>query len=262
MQSKPQDETNNLNPVGGSQQLQQQHRPIIFLDIDGVLNTTRQSPQIHLEHHLVSRLKYIVESTDALLVLTTFWRHFHEYIAYTFHRHGIDVARHMLPLPMGVTGGKQCTKTFLHFHRASMTRQNVHHRSGVKQQEHKEDKMSEVSMEDNEVEYPSRADEIEAWLKEYGRSFLGGGGGGGSGSGMVCEPEDATSDDDHNDATNQGYEYHSSDWRYVILDDRLSAAIPNTPLFDRFVFVNTKTGLTKMDADKTIRLLLFGDTLS
>ena len=161
---------------------------------------------------------------------------------------------------MGVTGGKQCTKTFLQYYRASMTRQNVHHRSGVKQQEHKEDKMSEVSTEDNEVEYPSRADEIEAWLKEYGRTFLGGGGG--DGSGMVCEPGDATSDDDDIDATNQGYEYHSSDWRYAILDDRLSAAIPNTPLFDRFVFVNTNTGLTTLDADKTIRLLLFGDTLS
>ena len=35
----------------------------------------------------------------AIIVLTTFWRHFHEYITYVLHRHGIDVARHMLPLP-------------------------------------------------------------------------------------------------------------------------------------------------------------------
>ncbi len=236
------------------QQPGQRHfRPIIFLDIDGVLNTSRQSPQIHLEHHLVSRLKYIAESTDALFVLTSFWRHFYEYITYVLHRHGIDVARHILPWPMGVTGGKQCTKTFLHFYRAY----------DAKNPEHKEAKMIEESTVEDEVEYPSRAEEIEAWLKKYGRTYLGGGGGGGSSSsnsGIECESEDATNDEDNRGATYQGYEYHSRHWRYAILDDRLSAAKPNTPLFERFVFINTKTGLTDMDAERTIRLLQFGDT--
>ena len=228
-----------------------------------MLNTTRQSPQIHLEHHLVSRLKYIAESTDALFVLTTFWRHFHEYIAYILHRHGIDVARHMLQWPMGITGGKQCTKTFLHFHRTSMKRQDSvgHHHNDAKNPERKEVKMIEESTMEDEVEYPSRADEIEAWLKKYGRTYLGGIDccGSSSHSGMECESEDTTNDEDNNGATNQGYEYHSPHWRYAILDDRLSAAKPHTPLFERFVFINTKTGLTDMDAERTIRLLQLGD---
>jgi hypothetical protein len=277
MTTQLQDEAIKINPVDGSRRQQQpgqrQHRPLIFLDIDGVLNTTRQSPQIHLEHHLVSRLKYIAESTDALFVLTTFWRHFHEYIAYTLHRHGINVSRHMLPWPMGVTGGKQCTKSFLLYHQATITQQenNRQHRSDMKNQDHKDDEMTEESVVDDEVEYPSRAEEIEAWLKKYGQKYLGGSSGS-SDVTMVCEPEDAinindnvnddTNDDEYYNASNQGYEYHSSDWRYAILDDRLSAAKPNSPLFERFVFVNTKTGLTELDAERVIRLLLFGDTSS
>lgn len=180
----------------------------------------------------------------------------------------------MLPWPMGVTGGKQCTKSFLLYHQATMARQenNGQHRSEMKNQDHKGDEMTEESVVDDEVEYPSRADEIEAWLKKYGQKYLGGSGSSGISSSsdvtMVCEPEDAVNinddvnDDEYYDATNQGYEYHSSDWKYAILDDRLSAAKPNSPLFERFVFVNTKTGLTKSDAERVIRLLLFGDTSS
>ena len=261
--SYPKDDANSK--VDGSQQWERQpqhqqgqhHRPIIFLDIDGVLNTTRHSPQIHLEDHLVSRLKHIAESTDALFVLTTFWRHFHDYITYTLHRHGVDVIRHMLPWPVGVTCGKQCTKTFLHhFHRAGrMTRQennglysNVRRSYGQQVEGTKNDKS------ENEI-LMSTEDEEE----EYGQKYLGG-----SSSGIVCGPGDTNIVDDcHNyDGTDQGYGYHCEEWRYIILDDRLSAVKPNTPLFDRFVLVNPNTGLTEEDAVKAIRLLLFGATSS
>ncbi|KAL7537277.1 hypothetical protein ACHAXR_008671 [Thalassiosira sp. AJA248-18] len=219
MQTPP-EQTNDGSP--------KQLRPIIFLDIDGVLNTTKHNTQIHLEKHLVKQLKNIVEASDALIVLTTFWRHFHEYITYVLHRHGIDVGRHMLPLPMGSTRGKQCTKNFLHFHRVKQQE------SGYCQDDEnavtvKKNSMIGRSAED-EGEYSSRAEEIEAWLEMYGDQYLG------SKMDGSC----------------------GKDWKYVILDDRPSAAKPNTPSFDRFVFTDTKIGLTEEDSEKAIQLLMFG----
>lgn len=45
--------------------------PIIFLDIDGVLNTTKHNTQIVLQPLFVQRLKHIIEITKARVVLTT-----------------------------------------------------------------------------------------------------------------------------------------------------------------------------------------------
>ena len=63
---------------------------VIFLDIDGVLNRTTNATHIRLDDDLVERLRGLVAETSAVLVLSTFWRHFQEYITYALHRHGID----------------------------------------------------------------------------------------------------------------------------------------------------------------------------
>ena len=56
--------------------------------------------------------------------------------------------------------------------------------------------------------------------------------------------------------TIKGYEWHPEEWKYVILDDRPTAAKPDTPLFSRFVQTETKVGLSEDDADWTIEILL------
>ena len=245
MQTQPQQSSNDMSPTTHAP------RPIIFLDIDGVLNATKHNTQIHFEKHLLQRLKCIIETTDALVVLTSFWRHFHEYITYVFHRHGIDVGRHMLPLPMGVTRGKQCTKKFLHYHRI---KQGEH---GYCQNEKGQGYDSALNTNssntmigrsaDDEGEYSSRSEEIEAWLKMYGRQYMGSGGG----SDGSCEASE-------NDKSNHEYDFHQEGWRYAILDDRPTAAKPDTPLFIRFVLTDTKSGLTEEDAERAIKLLRFG----
>lgn len=212
-------------------------RPIIFLDIDGVLNITKHNKQIQFEHDHLNRLKNIIQKTHALIVLSTFWRHFHSYITYVFHRHGIDVASCMLPLPMGATGGKQCTKKFLHFHRLKQAEHHDNCSDGT------EESMIGRTAED-EAEYASRAEEIEAWLKLYGAKYLGGKNSNGNNSNNSIE----------------GYEWHPEEWKYVILDDRPTAAKPDTPLFSRFVQTETKVGLSEDDEDWTIEILLSGPT--
>lgn len=145
----------------------------------------------------------------------------------------------MLPLPMGVTRGKQCTKTFLHYHRLKQeggTNNNSSDNSA-------EESMIGRSSED-ETEYSSRADEIEAWLKMYGRHYLGGD----EGENMKGGEEDERT----------GYEWHRKEWKYVILDDRPTAAKQDSPLYDRFVQTETNVGLTDDDADLTIEILLCG----
>lgn len=241
-------------------------RPIVFLDIDGVLNTTKHSMQIHVEECLVARLGSIVHKTDALIVLTTFWRHFFDYIVYVLHRHGIDVGRHVLPSPMGTTDGKQCTKTFLRFHRMRTTREeegrgeegggdggHVRRLGCATTDENYDGCMIGRSAED-EREYSSRADEIEAWLVRYGNRYLGNSGNSNDEPG----DDDGSKTDDGFVSNYQGYVFHPADWRYVILDDRPSAAKPNTPLMDRFVHTDTRMGLTEADADRAVKLLLFG----
>lgn len=253
-----------------------QRRPVIFLDIDGVLNFTKHNTEIHLEKNLVSRLKHILEQTHAIIVLTTFWRHFHEYICYVLHRHGIDVAGCMLDMPMGVTPGKQSTKKFVDFHRVRLhqQRQNDNDDELLDQNEPQQvlggvveinadasDSMIGRSAQD-EGEYTSRAEEIEAWLRMYGERYLGSHDGDISGYGSddgkkidgTC-PQKIITNNNYEDGR---YEFHPKHWKYVILDDRPSAAKPDTPLFNRFVLTNTSLGLSEKDANLAIELLLFG----
>eukprot|EP00956_Cyclotella_meneghiniana_P042453 scaffold248469_cov43-Cyclotella_meneghiniana.AAC.3 len=217
-------------------------RPILFLDIDGILNTTKHAPQIHMESIFLSRLHHILKSTNANIVLTTFWRHFHEYIVYVLHRHGID-SDCVLPRPFGVTGGKQSTKNFLR-HYSSRQSSDV---SSSSNNEFQNDEVTDDGMigrsAEDEGEYSSRAEEIEAWLRMYGEQYLG-----------------RVDDDNKQCCQSYGneYDFHPIQWRYVILDDRPSAAKPNTPLFDRFVLTKTKEGLTEDDAERVIDLLLHG----
>ena len=224
-------------------------RPIIFLDIDGVLNTVLHNAQIHLEPTFVERLKAILETTNAMIVYTTFWRHFHEYITYVLHRHGINVANHVLPLPMGVTRGKQSTKKFLHYQRIKQKENGyMQQNNGDVEEGTSTNSMIGRSAED-EGEYASRAEEIEDWLQTYGLQYLG------SSSGSETNN---TTTSDNGELNEEGYDWHPAEWRYVILDDRQSAAEAGTPLFDRFVFTKSNKGLTEEDAEKAIRLLLHG----
>ena len=77
--------------------------PVLFLDIDGVLNRTRHATHIRLDDDLVDRLKAVVEQTQCEIVLSTFWRHFQEYITYILNRHGIP-ASHVVGRTPGVSG--------------------------------------------------------------------------------------------------------------------------------------------------------------
>ncbi len=260
------------------------YRPVIFLDIDGVLNTTMHNTHIRVNRDLVSRLDDIVRRTDAYIVYTTFWRHFHEYISYVLHRHGIDVGRHVLPYPACITKGKQSTRTFLRFHRMRTTTRE--------EEEDDDDDGPTSAMEgkegggkvgqslecdstsdensvgcmvgrsaEDEREYSSRADEIEAWLMNYGKRYLGSARDddcGLPGDDDSCASTSRTDDDDIIDSKYTGYDYHPSDWKYVILDDRPCAAKPNTPLMERFVRTDARAGLTEVDAERAVELLLFG----
>lgn len=241
-------------------------RPVLFLDIDGVLNYVKHSPQIYLEKELVSRLKRILEETDALIVLTTFWRHFHEYISYVLHRHGIDVSRCMLEMPMGSTPGKQSTKTFLKFHKKrSQESQVVRCREGVAdvvEQRSNSGRMDENAENTNNIligrssedegEYSCRAEEIEAWLRMYGERYLGAydnetGGKdcvksiGNEGCNFSYEIQHdkmsgfskSNESGDDLSATATDFNFHPEIWKYAIVDDRPSAAKPGTPLFER-----------------------------
>lgn len=219
---------------------QQSHRPILFLDIDGVLNTTKHAPQIRFESIFLTRLKRILKKTNARIVLTTFWRHFHEYITYCLHRHGID-ADCVLPLPFGVTRGKQSTKNFLKHYSLRQSGEL----EGVDVVSQGVNSMLGRSAED-EGEYDSRSEEIEAWLRLYGERFLG-------------SPDANTSADENNNSGT--FDFHPTCWKYVILDDRPSAAKPDTPLFDRFVLTQTKEGLSDRDAENVIDLLLHGPNM-
>jgi hypothetical protein len=51
-------------------------RPVIFLDIDGVLNRSAAESKDHtVDVNLLGRLHLLVDSTDAYIVLASTWRH-------------------------------------------------------------------------------------------------------------------------------------------------------------------------------------------
>jgi hypothetical protein len=62
---------------------------VIFLDMDGVLNRKAHSTHIRLDDDLVERLRGLVITTGACLVLTSCWRHHLEYIRCLMYRSGI-----------------------------------------------------------------------------------------------------------------------------------------------------------------------------
>ena len=112
------------------------HPPVVFLDIDGVLNRTSGATHIRLDQDLVSRLRTIVQHSGCRFVLSTFWRGFDSYVRYILHRHGIDAA-----LVIGVTPGSE------------------HGQWGAAQG-------LEASALDD-AQYTSRAAEIHAWLAAH-----------------------------------------------------------------------------------------------
>jgi hypothetical protein len=144
------------------------------------LNRTKHATHIRLDEGLVDRLRCLVNQTDADIVLTTFWRHFHEYIAYILDRHGIAVER-----IIGATPG---------YNKSMVGRKAT-----------------------DDKEYTSRAEEIRAWLEEN------------------CK---------------------NPDQRFVILDDRPSAADDTPYLQDRFVQCQTSQGLTDQDVEKALTILM------
>lgn len=75
--------------------------PVVFLDIDGVLNRTHGATHIRLDEDLVAGLRTIVQQSGCSIVLSTFWRGFESYVKYILGRQGIDPA-----LFIGRTPGK------------------------------------------------------------------------------------------------------------------------------------------------------------
>jgi hypothetical protein len=67
--------------------------PILFLDLDGVLNRTATAPQINLEQDKVNRLRDVLADTNAEVVLSTYWRCFEDYVAYALGRMGAQGER-------------------------------------------------------------------------------------------------------------------------------------------------------------------------
>ena len=77
--------------------------PLVFLDIDGVLNRTVHATHIRLDDDLVERLRRLILDTGAKIVLSTFWRHFSDYLTYVLHRHGLP-ADAIIGVTPGVSG--------------------------------------------------------------------------------------------------------------------------------------------------------------
>ena len=65
------------------------HPPVLFLDIDGVLNRTAHATHVRVDDDLVALLRGVVQSTDCVIVLSTYWRPFFEYLRYVLARFGI-----------------------------------------------------------------------------------------------------------------------------------------------------------------------------
>lgn len=51
-----------------------ENRKVIFLDVDGVLNRLKDRAMLDLIPELLEQLARIVEQTDAVIVLSSFWR--------------------------------------------------------------------------------------------------------------------------------------------------------------------------------------------
>ena len=73
---------------------------VIFLDIDGVCNcsstTDRLGQYIGIDQDKVDLLKYIVDKTDAYIVVSSTWRHYKEFMDYLEKRLGEDLWKRYL----------------------------------------------------------------------------------------------------------------------------------------------------------------------
>ncbi|CAJ1944150.1 unnamed protein product [Cylindrotheca closterium] len=93
----------------------------------------------------------------------------------------------------------------------------------------------------DDQEYSSRAQEIRAWLQEYFQLEMG----------------------IHNSANSGGGHYdkisEEHGIRFVILDDRPTAADDSEFLQKRFIHCDTTQGITEEEVDRAIRILLHDD---
>lgn len=64
--------------------------PLIFLDIDGVLNRTVKATHVRLDDDLCARLAAVAAAAGAKVVLSTFWRGHLDYVAYALKRQGVE----------------------------------------------------------------------------------------------------------------------------------------------------------------------------
>mmetsp|Transcript_36414 Transcript_36414/g.88181 ORF Transcript_36414/g.88181 Transcript_36414/m.88181 type:complete len:98 (+) Transcript_36414:360-653(+) len=87
----------------------------------------------------------------------------------------------------------------------------------------------------DDQEYSSRAEEIRAWLKEYQLQMVN------------------TSKAIDGDQENTSVEFQQV--RFVILDDRPSAADDTEFMQSRFIHCDSTQGITEEDVDRAIRIL-------
>lgn len=64
---------------------------IIFLDIDGVLNSAHNWPDNNLDDRLITNLKHIVNETNAEIVLSSSWKNFFNENVNTTHKLGLEL---------------------------------------------------------------------------------------------------------------------------------------------------------------------------
>lgn len=63
------------------------------------MNRTKHATHIRLDDDLVERFRRVVETTGADIVLSTYWRHFRDYIAYVLSRYGISEGKFLGSTP-------------------------------------------------------------------------------------------------------------------------------------------------------------------
>lgn len=66
---------------------------IIFLDIDGVLNSAHNWPENNLDDRLITNLKTIIDETNAEIVLSSSWKNFFDENVNTTHKLGLELLR-------------------------------------------------------------------------------------------------------------------------------------------------------------------------
>ena len=87
-------DSRNDSKISSSAALAKTHPPIIFLDIDGVLNTQYAGGFIQVTDTHMQRLKVILDhESEPVIVLSTYWRGFSTYIKYIFSQYDIPSNR-------------------------------------------------------------------------------------------------------------------------------------------------------------------------